>query len=135
MNFLGAPASRWRVALHGKHQLAGETPALPGSWAMSRSDGATEKKAATGTNTAAARGHARTRGRRKNRLAGRRDFLNNADHVSPTASGTKVAPVFPQQPALAPRGILPVLHSGIRRGDFLGADQSAVRQPALASRE
>src|SRR6266550_1394299 len=36
MNLLGAPASRWRVALHRKHQLAGETPALPGSWAMSR---------------------------------------------------------------------------------------------------
>src|SRR5437870_5389333 len=38
MNLLGAPASRWRVALHWKHQLAGETPALPGSWAMSRSE-------------------------------------------------------------------------------------------------
>src|SRR5437867_3588837 len=32
MNLLGAPASRWRVALHWKHQLAGETPAHPGSW-------------------------------------------------------------------------------------------------------
>ena len=31
MNLLGAPASRWRVALHCKHQPAGETPALPGS--------------------------------------------------------------------------------------------------------
>src|SRR5947208_10019910 len=31
MNLLGAPASRWRVALHWKHQLAAETPALPGS--------------------------------------------------------------------------------------------------------
>src|SRR6266487_3730064 len=38
MKLLGAPASRWRVALHWKHQLAGETPALPGSWAMSRSE-------------------------------------------------------------------------------------------------
>src|SRR6266567_2467008 len=36
MSLLGASASRWRVALHRKHQLAGETPALPGSWAMSR---------------------------------------------------------------------------------------------------
>src|SRR6266487_1008032 len=34
MKLLGAPASRWRVALHWKHQLAGETPALPGSWAL-----------------------------------------------------------------------------------------------------
>src|SRR6266550_4156718 len=38
MNLLGAPASRWRVALHWKHQLAGETPALPGrlsgSWSQ-----------------------------------------------------------------------------------------------------
>src|SRR5437870_1535040 len=36
MSLLGAPASRWRVALHRQYQLAGETPALPGSWAMSR---------------------------------------------------------------------------------------------------
>ncbi len=40
MNLLGAPASRWRVALHWKHQLAGETPALPGrpsgSWSQRR---------------------------------------------------------------------------------------------------
>ena len=30
MNLLGAPAPRWRAALHEKHPIASETPALPG---------------------------------------------------------------------------------------------------------
>src|SRR5881396_2851338 len=93
INLLGAPVSRWRVALYGKHRLAGETPALPGAKFFSPNLASSDPAPANGRagqaslrparNSRGARGlrarHSRVRPRFEPKNFGRRQTLPAAD--------------------------------------------------------